>query len=43
MYEIASSRQLNGKNNTEYHEFGEDLDYGHLFIYQDPFLIYYIM
>ncbi|CAH1119732.1 unnamed protein product [Phaedon cochleariae] len=44
LYAIASERMKNGKYiPTIYHEFDSNLSYGHFFIYQDPFLKYYIM
>ncbi|KAG5882167.1 hypothetical protein JTB14_002891 [Gonioctena quinquepunctata] len=43
LYEIASNRSSDGKNITVYHEFTADLDYDHNFIYQDPFLKFFIM
>nr|XP_023019045.1 monoacylglycerol lipase ABHD12-like isoform X2 [Leptinotarsa decemlineata] len=43
LYEIASKRSPKANSTTVYHEFDADLDYDHIYIYQDPFLKYYIM
>ncbi|XP_018561593.1 monoacylglycerol lipase ABHD12 isoform X1 [Anoplophora glabripennis] len=43
LYKIASNRSVDAANTTFYHQFGKDLGYNHYFIYQDPYVKYFIM
>ncbi|KAJ8919719.1 hypothetical protein NQ315_006247 [Exocentrus adspersus] len=43
LYEVASNRPKPSGNATFYHQFERNLGYNHYFIYEDPFLKYFIM
>lgn len=43
LYEIASHRPNDAANKTFYHQFEKKLGYDHIFIYQDPYVKYFVM